>query len=158
MNNDIVGWFSTENGTHIPIKKGQTKNEAIKEKFNNADDLRKNGYLVTSDNIAKTSLVDYEHEKIKEIDKQIPVKPLTKYDIDTQNKHDEDYIKNTEAKLKVYEEISKQYKLDADKISDKNLKERVLKKSKWFEDFSNSQKPLIETTRKNIEFRKNLGK
>ena len=158
MNNDIVGWFSTENGTHIPIKKGQTKNEAINEKFNNVDDMRKNGYIITSDNIAKLSLVDYEHEKIKEIDEKIPVNPLNKYDIDSQNKHDEDFIKNSEAKLKLYKEISKQYKLEADKINDKDLKERVIKKSKWFEDFSNSQKPLIETTRKNIEFRKNLGK
>lgn len=34
MNDNIVGWFSTEDGTHIPIKNGQSKKQAIEEKFN----------------------------------------------------------------------------------------------------------------------------
>ena len=153
MNNDIVGWFSTENGTHIPIKKGQSKKEAIVETFNNRDDLIKAGYGITQDNIWKTSLSDYEKQKGKEIDENFPIKPLEKYDIDSQNEHDEQLIKNGEAKINLYNEIAKEYKIDANKITDKELQERVIKKSEWFENFANSQKPLLETLRKNINFR-----
>ena len=45
-----------------------------------------------------------------------------------------------------------------ERVNDKDLKDRVLKTAKWYEDFSNSQKPLIERTKKSIEFRKNLKK
>lgn len=35
MNDNIKYWFSTENGTHIPVKEGETKEEAINKRFNN---------------------------------------------------------------------------------------------------------------------------
>ena len=35
MNNEIIGWFTTEDGIHVPIKKGQSKKEAIDSHFNN---------------------------------------------------------------------------------------------------------------------------
>ena len=44
--------------------------------------------------------------------------------------------------------------MDANKITDKKLQERVLKKSEWYENFANSQKPLLESVRKSIEFKK----
>ena len=33
MNNDITGWFTTEDGVHVPIRGGQTKKQAIEQKF-----------------------------------------------------------------------------------------------------------------------------
>lgn len=40
MNDNIVGWFSTEDGTHIPIKNGQSKKQAIEERFNSNYDSK----------------------------------------------------------------------------------------------------------------------
>lgn len=39
MNDNIVGWFSTEDGTHIPLRNGQTKKQAIEEKFKISKDM-----------------------------------------------------------------------------------------------------------------------
>jgi len=33
MYNDIVGWFTTEDGVHVPIRQGQSKTQAIKSHF-----------------------------------------------------------------------------------------------------------------------------
>lgn len=33
--NNIVGWFTTEDGVHVPIKQGQSKVQAMNEHFKN---------------------------------------------------------------------------------------------------------------------------
>lgn len=33
MNSEITGWFTTEDGIHVPIHGGQSKKEAIEQKF-----------------------------------------------------------------------------------------------------------------------------
>lgn len=60
MNNDIIGWFTTDNGNHIPIKKGQTKVQAMNEHFNknNSTNVPLNGDKLKN----KNSLVNYARE------------------------------------------------------------------------------------------------
>lgn len=42
---DIQKWITTENGTHIPIRQGQTKTEAVNAFFNQDDDYKYPQYL-----------------------------------------------------------------------------------------------------------------
>jgi hypothetical protein len=37
MNSDITGWFTTEEGNHVPIHGNQTKKQAIEQHFGNAE-------------------------------------------------------------------------------------------------------------------------
>ena len=39
-NEDIEYWFSTENGAHVPVRKGQTKEQALNEFLKDKDDAR----------------------------------------------------------------------------------------------------------------------
>lgn len=41
MNNDITGWFTTEDGVHVPIRGGESKLQAMNRQFNNEDSSRK---------------------------------------------------------------------------------------------------------------------
>lgn len=44
-NDDIQKWITAENGTHIPIRRGQTKSEAVNAFFNQDDDYKYPQYL-----------------------------------------------------------------------------------------------------------------
>ena len=36
MNNDIEYWFTTDTGTHVPVKRNETKAQAMERTFNNS--------------------------------------------------------------------------------------------------------------------------
>lgn len=56
MDNNITGWFTTEDGVHVPIRDGQSKAEAIKERFPKNQPLNKKDAFF--DRIQKQTGVD----------------------------------------------------------------------------------------------------
>lgn len=40
MNNDITGWFTTEDGVHVPIRGNESKVQAMNRQFNNEDSIK----------------------------------------------------------------------------------------------------------------------
>lgn len=61
MNDNIVGWFSTEDGTHIPLRNGQTKKTAIEERFNSNHDE----YLNDTKMVKKSEVSASDEKKFK---------------------------------------------------------------------------------------------
>lgn len=90
MNDDnIVGWFSLENGTHVPIKKGENKREATskflnkkmsrvernKDKYDKIDKFKKRK---ATNKLKENDDKEFEHKKIVDFEvrdsKYIPIR------------------------------------------------------------------------------------
>lgn len=72
---EIVGWFTTENGVHIPLKKGQTKEEALAQKFDDGpeNDEENEKYFFRKsisfqDNYDKTAYADFCQKRINNVE------------------------------------------------------------------------------------------
>ena len=117
---NIVGWFSLDNGQHVPLRKGESKKEATqkflsnkgssvarnREKYNKIDDFRKR----KATNKLKKDNEDVEYLNLDEDKKTEGI--LNRFDVSEDGKR---YTLKPELKQKYQEKYNLRYEDDEEK-------------------------------------------
>lgn len=69
MNNDITGWFTTEDGVHVPIRGGESKVQAMNRQFNSGDSSVKSSVNQSSSSTPtklsnRQNVIDYVKKQV----------------------------------------------------------------------------------------------
>lgn len=112
MEDDVLYWYTTSTGVHIPVKAGETKKQALANKIN---ELNKEKNKLSKDDILA------EYRKIKSIGTHEELQSLAN-EINNSNDFDEQTKENMISKLNHTDLIHNQKRIEVDKTNKQKIK------------------------------------